>query len=421
MKQNSKKLMQQLFTILAALAFLAIVSNAHAAETITEAITGGKDSASLQYRYEGVRNPGKTTTPNKADASTVRLRFGYETATFKNFAVLVEAETLKSLGGDRYNSTANGQTSYAIVVDPETTEMNQAFLSYKELNSRTTVKYGRQRLILDNARFVANVGWRQNEQTFDALTVVNDYLPDTKITLGYLTNANRINSDAAIATSGAAAGNHKMNSPIFNVNYKGFSLGEIVAYGYLLDYDLPAVNQVNSTKTYGLRLKGSAPLETTTLLYTMEYATQSNYKDNPAKYSNPYSFVEGGIDIKVAEFKFGYEVLGGNGIKSFSTPLATLHAFNGWVDMFLATPATGLKDAYLSASTTLADIKMAAIYHDYRADEGSTKYGTEWNLIATKNFDRNYLIGAKYGSFKSDSAPARIDTDKFWLWGEVKF
>ncbi len=421
MKQNSKNLMQQLFAILAALVFLAIATSAHAAETITEAITGGKDSASLQYRYEGVRNPGKTTLPNKADASTIRLRFGYETATFKNFAVMVEAETLKTLGAGHYNSTANNKTNYAIVADPETTEMNQAFLSYKELDSRTTLKYGRQRLILDNARFIGNVGWRQNEQTFDALTVVNDYLPDTKITVGYLTNANRINSDRAIATSGAAAGNHKMNSPIFNVNYKGFAVGEVVGYGYFLDYDLPAANQVNSTKTYGLRFKGSAPIDLYNLLYTVEYAKQSNYKDNPATYSNSYSLIEGGLDLKVAEFKLGYEVLGGDGVKSFSTPLATLHAFNGWVDMFLTTPATGLKDAYLSANTVLYDTKLGAVYHDYRADTGSTKYGTEWNLIATKNFDRNYLLGAKYGSFKSSSVPARIDTNKFWLWGEVKF
>ncbi|MEQ1814569.1 MAG: alginate export family protein [Candidatus Nitrotoga sp.] len=421
MNQHGNSFMHQLPAALTAIMFLVLVSKSHAAETITEAITGGKDSASLQYRYEGVRNPGKTTTPNKADASTVRLRFGYETATFKNFAVLAEAETLKSLGGERYNSTANGKTNYAIVTDPETTEMNQAYLSYKDLDSRTTLKYGRQRLILDNARFIANVVWRQNEQTFDAFTLVNDYLPDTKITLAYLSNANRINSDAAIATSGAAAGNHKMNSPIVNVNYKGFSVGEVAAYGYFLDYDLPVANQLNSTKTYGLRFKGSMPLKTTTLLYTMEYAKQSNYKDNPAKYSNPYSLIEGGLDIKVAEFKLGYEVLGGDGVKSFSTPLATLHAFNGWVDMFLTTPPAGLKDAYLSAYTTLSEIRLGAVYHDYRADKGDIKYGTEWNLIATRNFDRNYLLGVKYGTFKSDSEPARIDTDKFWLWGEVKF
>jgi hypothetical protein len=411
---------QQIPTAIAALALLAPAMAAHSAETITEALTGGKDSANLQYRYERVRNPGKTTAPNYANASTVRLRFGYETATFKSFAVMVEAETLKTLGGGNYDSKANGKTGYAVVADPEFTEMNQAYLSYKDLDSRTTLKWGRQRLILDNARFIGNVGWRQNEQTFDAFTAVNDFLPDTKITLGYLTNVNRVFSDYALAASGPFAGNHKMKSPIFNINYKGWSFAELVGYGYFLNYDLPAANYVNSTKTYGLRMKGSTPMGSNDLLYTAEYATQSNYKNNPANYRVGYTLLEGGVDIKTAEFKLGYEVLGSNGVKSFSTPLATLHAFNGWVDMFLTTPATGLKDIYLSAGTTLSGIKLGAIYHDFGAVSGGGKFGTEWNLVATKAFDKNYLVGAKYGRFSSKNV-AFIDTNKLWLWAETKF
>jgi len=49
----------------------------------------------------------------------------------------------------------------------------------------------------------------------------------------------------------------------------------------------------------------------------------------------------------------GYEVLEGNGAIGFATPLATLHAFNGWADMFLTTPANGLKDLYFRASYAL--------------------------------------------------------------------
>ena len=400
--------------------FMAISLAANSAETIAEALTGGKDFANVQYRYEGVRNPGKSTAPNYANASTVRLRFGYETATLKSFAVLVEAETLKSLGGGNYNSKANGKTGYAVVADPEFTEMNQAYLSYKDLDYRNLIKWGRQRLILDNARFIGNVGWRQNEQTFDAFTLVNDYLPDTKITAGYLTNVNRVFSDNALAISGAFAGNHKMKSPIINVNYKGWGFGEVVGYGYFLDYELPA-NYANSTKTYGVRMKGSTPIGSNDLLYTAEYASQANYKNNPSTYRVHYTFLEGGVDIKSAEFKLGYEVLGSTGTKSFATPLATLHAFNGWADIFLTTPTTGLKDAYVSAGTTLADIKFGAIYHDFRADSDSSKFGTEWNFIATKSFTKNYLMGAKYGRFKSKSTPTRVDTEKLWLWAEAKF
>ncbi len=88
--------------------------------------------------------------------------------------------------------------------------------------------------------------------------------------------------------------------------------------------------------------------------------------------------------------------------------------------MFLTTPTTGLKDTYLSAGTTLADIKLGAVYHDFRADSNSTKFGTEWDLVATKSFTKNYLLGAKYGRFNG-STPTYIDTNKFWLWAEAKF
>ena len=110
---------------------------------------------------------------------------------------------------------------------------------------------------------------------------MNERLPDTKIILAYITNVNRVFSDNALATSGAAAGNFKMKSPIINVSYKGLGLGEIVGYGYFLDFDTPAANYVNSNRTYGLRLKGNKALGGNTLLYTAEYASQSNYKNNP--------------------------------------------------------------------------------------------------------------------------------------------
>ncbi|TXT27545.1 MAG: lipoprotein [Rhodocyclaceae bacterium] len=207
-----------------------------------------------------------------------------------------------------------------------------------------------------------------------------------------------------------------MNSPIFNVSYKGWSLGEVVGYGYLLDFtDLAA----SSTQTYGLRLKGSAPLGGVKALYTAEYAAQRDYRDNPRDYSLNYYLVEGGVGLTNAEFKLGYEVLGGNGTVAFQTPLATLHAMNGWADQFLVTPGAGLKDAYLSATTTVLGTRLEAIYHDFRADNNSTRYGTEWDLQAVKAIDKTYAVGAKYARY--DAKSFSVDTDKFWLWAEAKF
>lgn len=439
---------------IAALSALLFAQNILAADTLTDALTGGKASANLQYRYEDVRNANLAATgKNTATAHTVRLRLGYETGTFNGFGAMVEAESVKDLGNKKYDSKATGQTgtkavnNYAVIADPEATEVNQAYLSYSGLGN-TTVKWGRQRIKLDNDRFIGNVGWRQNEQTYDAFTLVNKSLPSTTITAGYITNVNRIFSDSAVApTSGAFGGNHKMRSTILNASYKGWSFAEVVGYAYILDYDTATAMTANSADTFGLRLNGSAPMGGNKLLYTAEFANQRSAHNNTIHYKTNYTLLEGGVDVtNIAVFKLGYEVLGTDtgatiaGVattpKSFSTPLATLHAFNGWADMFLTTPTAGLKDTYVSANTKLAGIGLGAVYHDYRADKTagaftSSGIGNEWNLVASKTFEKNYTIGLKYADYKAKgtatSAAAgntftgNVNTKKTWLWGEFKF
>ncbi|MDD5384828.1 MAG: alginate export family protein [Gallionella sp.] len=426
---------------IAAIAALLFAQSALAADTLTDALTGGKASANLQYRYEDVRNasvPAVGTNTNTATANTVRLRLGYETATFNGFGAMVEAESTHDLGNKHYNGGNNGNANYATILDPEVTEINQSYLSYSGM-ANTTAKWGRQRLILDNARFIGNVGWRQNEQTFDAFTLVNKSLSNTTITAGYITNANRVIGDGAALD----AGNAHMKSPIFNVSYKGWSFAEVVGYAYLLDYKLvgAATTNANTADTYGLRLNGSTAMGSNKLLYTAEFAEQRDGGNNPTNFKDTYTLLEGGVDVtNVAVFKLGYEVLGtdtgattkANGAattRSFATPLATLHAFNGWADMFLATPAQGLKDTYVSANTKLAGIGLGAVYHDYRTDKTTTtltktNLGKEWNLVASKTFDKNYTIGLKYADFKAgtnNAVAANVDTKKTWLWGEFKF
>lgn len=441
MTHPNKIFMQQLSATTVALALLALSPAAHSAETIMEALTDGKTSANLQYRYESIRNPGKAS-PNSANAQTVRLRLGYETGTLNGFNAMVEAETLTALGNKNYDSKATSHTAngYAVVVDPEATEINQAYLSYSSF-ANTTAKWGRQRIKLNNERFIGNVGWRQNEQTFDAFRLDNTSLPSTTITATYITNVNRVFGDNAAAGNGGVAatagfaGNHKMKSTILNANYRGLEFAEVVVYTYLLDYDSTTAFTANTTNTYGIRLNGNTPMDNSKLLYTAEFASQSDGGNNPVDYKANYTLLEGGIGIKGMVFKLGYEVLGvDTGAitkatsavipKSFSTPLATLHAFNGWADMFLTTPAQGLRDIYVSTGAELADIKLGALYHDFRADKSTAtigSYGTEWDIVATRNFGKNYILGGKYATYKTKNLAIGTNTDKLWLWGEVKF
>lgn len=417
--------MQKKTLVMAIAAALPVVlgaPSAWAADTIADALAGGKTSANVQYRYEDVSTGAATA--NKGTAYTVRLRLGYTTDTYKNFGAMVETESVKSLNRKLekgYNSTTNGNTTRATVLDPEITEINQAYLSYAGF-ADTNVKWGRQRLILDNARFIGNVGWRQNEQTFDALTLVNKSLPDTTVTLGRISNVNRVVGDNA-----GAAGNHKMKSGILNASYKGFSFGELVGYHYRLNYEVATANSSNTT---GVRLNGSTPMAANKLLYTAEFATQKGAGTNPTKYSAKYMFVEGGLDMTdVAVVKLGYEKLGADSTNlgnAFQTPLATLHAFNGWADRFAtSTPGQGLKDTYLSVGGKAAGVNLLGVYHTYKADRTTTAlstYGKELDLLAAYPIDKNYAVGFKYAKFTADTAyGAAQDLKKTWLWGEFKF
>lgn len=407
-----------------------------AAASFTEAFTGGKTTANIQYRYENVGQPNPTTGAGLKDAraSTVRLRLGYETAEYMGFGGLVQIEHISA--NDAYNSRVNGRTDYSIVQDPKGTEINQAYLSYSGI-PQTRVKFGRQLIRLDNDRWVGNVVWRQNHQTYDGVTAVNQSLPDTTITAAFITNANRVISDASIPNAtGSTLGNHAMRTTLLNANYKGLGFAELVGYGYFLDYDPSALafGRNNSTKTIGARMKGAAPMGDNKLLYSAEYANQSNYKDNNwngGNYNVRYTLLEGGVDLKAAQFKLGYELLSGNGKQSLSTPLATLFAFNGWADVFLVTPVNGLQDVYANARTTVAGIVIGADYHDFRSDRGDFKYGTEWDLIASKQIDKTYSVGTRFASFKADNNTAAaaaasscttcFDTRKFWVYGAMNF
>jgi len=141
----------------------------------------------------------------------------------------------------------------------------------------------------------------------------------------------------------------------------------------------------------------------------------------------------------VVSARLAQETLGadrrGNLMQGFQTPYGTKHAFNGWVDMFLNTPPGGLEDRHLTLAADLSPygVKLMAVYHRYREARGPQggggvrDFGSEWNIQATKQFGANYTLGIKYGDYRADrdvatiGTAANVDTDKFWLWGEVSF
>jgi len=136
--------------------------------TLVDALTSGKAGVNVRARYEHVDQDSVTDT---ADAVTARLRLNYRTGQWSGLTGFVEYDYVFHLVND-FNSgagTSPGKGQYPVVADPKGADLNQLYLDYS-FNSDSKARFGRQRILLDNQRFVGGVGWRQNEQTFDALT-----------------------------------------------------------------------------------------------------------------------------------------------------------------------------------------------------------------------------------------------------------
>jgi len=115
-------------------------------------------------------------------------------------------------------------------------------------------------------------------------------------------------------------------------------------------------------------------------------------------------------------------VLGSDNNQGFRTPLATLHAFNGWNDVFLATPALGLRDLYGFVQVTLPwKLPLRLVYHKFDSDEGSADYGQEFDVQLVRSFGKHWSALLKYGYFDGEDAPYAFNLHKFWAQVEFNF
>ena len=372
------------------------------AEPLADAITGGKASGNVRLRYEQV---DQDNALKDADALTIRTRLGYQTGTLAGFSGFVEFEDSRTVAGvDDYNDTQGKNTDTSVVADPETTELDQAYLQYQF--EAVTAKLGRQVIVYDNQRFVGHVGWRQDRQTFDAFRVNYIAIPDLSIDYAYLDQRNRIFAQERDLPA---------NDHLLNVGYQT-PVGKLSGYGYFLEVD---DNTDNALNTLGLRFSGSQALSEVTLSYGLEYATQE--ADNGATtFDADYYKLDAGIGVMGMTLGLAYEVLGSDdGNYGFSTPLATLHAHNGWADQFLGTPAVGLTDLIISVKGALASGTWAVAYHDFDADDaqpGVSDLGSEIDLAFTVPIAEHYTAGIKYAAYSAgDVSAGKVDTDKLWL------
>lgn len=372
---------------------------------------GGDLIIDARLRAESVSQDGFA---EDAQAITLRTRLGYETPAWSGFRLLVEGEAVTPVVED-YNSTTNGKVAYPVVADPDGVELNRAQVSWA--SDRLDVVAGRQRLILGNARFVGNVGFRQNEQTFDAVKAVFRPAAGVTLTGAWVGRVHRIFGDDS------PQGEWDGDAVLLQAEVKT-PLGPLSGYGYLMDFDnAPA----QSNATFGARLTGAKVLRPgLSATYEAEYARQTEYGDNPTDFDLNYVALAAGLKTESRWASIGLERLDGDGVRGFATPLATLHAFQGWADVFLNTPAAGVRDLNLRAGATFKvgpgarPVKLAAAAHDFTEADSSDRYGREFDLVASTPITRALSAEVKAAWFDGDR-PGFADRTKVWFTLEFKY
>ncbi len=438
--------------------------------TFLDSIKTGKNLTSFRLRYEdvsqdglqpgaqpnGSANPTASASLEDAQGLTLRSLIGWQTAPYKNFSFAAQAINVTKIVDD-YNDSTNGilingasnqagKIQYAKIVDPDFTDINQLYVDWTGIKN-TRFRLGRQQVNLDNVRFVGDIGFRQLMQVFDGASVINKSIPNTEV---YLAHFERVRQITTKTRSDGAL-------DIVNLKYLISPTESIVGYGYFSDFkDLglgnawlgkPTADQSN--KVLGLRLDGVHPFNPNLrALYTAEYAKQTDYQDGDNNIDAHYYKIGGGVGIDGFSIRADQELLSSNdGKYAFQTPFGTNHLFQGWVDKFLATPRQGIQDSFVTATYKYGSFLFFTDYHMIKSDKnfytvgGGAKangdtYGTEWNVAATWNINKNWMTKLEYGQYSEDDHYAaaastanntkgnsgRIrDTDKLWLTAMYTF
>ncbi|HYC67317.1 alginate export family protein [Brevundimonas sp.] len=343
----------------------------------------------------------------QAHALTLRTRLGWRSPTVADLQLLVEGEGLAVLD-DRYSAPVDPTPGRPAVADGETLELNRAQLRWTGLTG-TEVVAGRQRLIVGNGRFVGNSGWRQNEQTFDAVRLSTTAFKPVTVTWVF---ADRVQRPLGHEhPQGVWRGDiHLLQAEADT------PVGRVSGFGLSLDLDnAPA----QSSTTLGLRLAGSRPLkEDMSLTWSGEYAVQSDGGANPADYSVDFQAVAVGMQTPRWSAALGYERFDGDGTAGFQTPLGSGHGFLGWSDVITTTPAFGVRDLFLRGHVGLPafgrTLRLTAEAHAFHDPDGDFGLGRELDLSASLPIDGHWSVELKAARFEGDH-PLFGDADKGWL------
>jgi opacity protein-like surface antigen len=392
-------------------------------DNFIEALKTGKTELEFRARHEECKQKDLTA----AHASTLRSEISFTTDNFYDLQAVFGVIDVSSLG-KKYNPYISNLTrqEYSRVYDPEGTGLTQAYLAINGI-AQTKLIVGRQYITLDNERFIGKDDFRQFPQNFDSITFNTNFIPNIDIFYGFALYVNTNNANAraldALPQNGITptnsdpyftSGRRKLNTHLININWSAYKYGIIGAYSYFnKDKTLAANSQITS----GIRFFSADEKNFKNANYLVELARQDSKFNNPKSYHSYYWHFIVGRTFEYISGALGWEHLG----KSFTTPLGSLHEFNGLADIFHEqTASKGLNDFYVSinAGTPTVSFELGAHLFQYPSITNRA-IGFEYNAGSEINFTPNITLSANYVYFKSKTTDFS-STAKFWIMLKTK-
>ncbi len=384
-------------------------------------INGIEGHIQIRPRYEHVTVDN--SPKDDANALTVRTAVTVKLKSLfgvKGFNGLIEAANVGALIDDYSPQKPN----YELVADPPITRFSQFAVTYTK--DKTTFIGGRVYVTIDDHRFIGNVLWRQMYQSFGVLAVSTKAVKNFNILLAGIYERKGI-------TDALNADWRLDKMPIvLDVNYSAHKSLRIKAFAYMI---------TDVHDTFGLKASGKIKLGDLKLSYLGEYAMQDspyaldNASNNPDIDANYYRLSIGaysqGFFGNVMYTHFDGKDTGED--KGFSTPLATLHKFDGWADVLLAGAGNGFDYGMNEIAFTIGYKKpdfgnIMLVYLIFRSDMEPADpavgkdIGKELDFQYTKKLTKHLSFLAKAAFYKADDGyftggnlKGNHDVTKYWL------
>ena len=272
----------------------------------------------------------------------------------------------------------------------------------------------------------AALGWRQDEQTFDGVRL--DLSRGAfKVIYAYVVQVNRVLGEKRDWHS---------DSHLAQATWSASDALRVQGFVYALDFDNA---RANSSVTRGLKLSGKAKAGAYQAAYSATYARQGDYHGDTPDYGLDYWAADLAASVDIYTARVGYESLEGNGVRGFTTPLGTTHAFQGWADAFVQPLGgakgfvDGLEDRNVSLTARppwrwggLSKVDLMVRYHDFDDQRTGANLGREFDAQAQAALTPKVTAAIKYADFRrvarvpAGTATPPASRTKVWFTLEFK-